>query len=187
MHEEAYNRTVSTFNITQHGPGVDPALADTETNIWEFLNTLHKQYYSEFDRTFDETRSALMSAIRSKKHSVKALQCLSRAGADMARVSERGFTALDMAAEMSFDVSSLEYLCSTPAIAHINRQDPYGWTPLHYAVGAGYYGYHKSAFDKIKCLLEHGADPDIQGREHPILFPELSPPEVFTALELSGL
>ena len=185
VHEDVGDRVVSTLNLIRGGPGVN--LHYTEPNIVEYFRVLHEQCYVDFNRTSrDGVWSSLLTAIRATTKSMEALRFLSEMGVDFARLSDKGASSLHFAAEMAREVQTLEFLCSTTAIQNINRQDAYGWSPLHFAVASGRYGYHEVAFDKIRCLLQHGIDPTIKARKHPMLFSELSASE-FTALELSEL
>ena len=183
VHEEVYDRTLSTLNLRYAGPGIDIGYIEPKTV--DFFRILHSQCYFDFDRTSQGIWCASLAAIRSTTDSVEALQFLARVGADLTRISERGATTLHWAAEMACDVQTLEYLCSTPAIEHLDRQDLYGWTPLHYAVASGRFGYREVAFGKIQYLLQKGADLCIRAREHPIFYVDSLDSEEFTALELS--
>ena len=184
VHEDVCDRAISTLNLTQ---GHNTFLSSTEPSAIEFFSVLHDESYSEFDVTGAGVWSAILTAIRTKTRGPESLQFLHKVGVDLARVFDTGQCSLHLAAELAYDVEMLEYLCSTSAIENINRQDEWEWTPLHYAVASGYYGHREIALDKVKCLLRHGADLNIKGKEHPLLFREFPSQEAFTPLELSKL
>jgi len=185
VHEVNYDRSLVTLNIMHGGPGVN--FDYPEPSALEVFQILHDQCFFDFSSASKGGRCALLTAIRRRTKVTETLQFLSRMGVDFARISTTSHSSLHWAAEMAYDVRCLEYLCSTSAIENINRQDSWGWTPLHYAVVSQRYGYRKAALDKIQCLLCNGADPEIKGRRHPLFFSKIQSLDEFTPLELSRI
>jgi ankyrin repeat protein len=171
------------MNIVHGSPAVN--LDYPEPSALDFFQILHDQCIFDFNITNKGIQCALLTAIRRRTKSVETLRFLSSVGVDFLRIAETGHGAIHWAAEMAYDVGCLEYLCTTAAIENINRQDRWGWTPLHYAVSSRKYGYHEAAFEKISCLLSNGADPAIRGRRHLFFFRNTLPMDEFTPLELS--
>ena len=186
VHEVNYGRSLATLNILHGGPAPNSSCSFNfeEPNAVEFFQILHDQYYIDFNVASEGGWCAMLTAIRRRTKSVEALQFLSSMKVDFTRISETGQSSLHWAAEMGYDVRCLEYLCTTAAIENIDRQDQWGWTPLHYAVASERYGYREAALDKIRCLLQNGADPELKGRSHQFFFKGKLSMDEFTPSEL---
>lgn len=183
VHEINFDRSLVHLNITHGAPGL--TLGYPEPSALEFFRILYDQCFVDFDIIGNNKWTPVVTAIRRRTECVETLKFLSDTGVDLSRIAANGHCSLHWAAEMAYKVDCIEYLCSTAAIENINRQDVWGWTPLHYAVASIRYGYQDIAFDKVKCLLRNGADPGIKGRKHPIFFVRLPLTEEFTPLQLS--
>ncbi len=79
-----------------------------------------------------------------------------------------------------------EYLYAC-GLNSVNRQDNFGFTPLHYCVLGGWQNNRPLTFKKIIFLLERGADPEIRGMNHEIFGADYDEVGELTPLELSKL
>jgi hypothetical protein len=189
VHEVAYNRTLTNLNLIRFGPEFSDRLSGE--NILEYFKLLSDHCYVDFDSSFSPAAGhgdwcAVLTAIRSRTYSLEALKYLQSLGVNLNRIARDGKTALHWAAEMCRDVGVIEYLCTGSDI-ELNRQDQWGWTPLHYAVVSQKFGYKDIAYEKVSYLLSHGADPQIKGRAQPWFTPRHLHDLTFTPFELSKI
>jgi Ankyrin repeats (3 copies) len=183
VHEINSNKSLVHLNIS-HG-SLGPDRDYPEPSALQFFQILRDQCFMDFNLPGPDLWNPVLTAIRRKTQSIETLKFLSDAGVDLSRIAANGHSSLHWAAEMASEAECIEYLCSTRAIENINRQDSWGWTPLHYAVSSGRYGYRDAALDKVKCLLHHGADPELKAKRHPIFFVRANLIKEFTPLQLS--
>lgn len=120
-----------------------------------------------------------------KRDAVEGLKLLAGYGVDLYVIMHDGRTLLHMAAEMAIEPGLISFLISSGFRQYIDKQDQWGWTPLHYAVIAAYYGHHPYPFEKAASLLSEGARTDLKGLERPYLY-SLQLPGAFTVLELGA-
>jgi ankyrin repeat protein len=168
VHEINSDRSLVHLNISHGSPGLD--LPYPEPSALDFFRILHNECFMDFNLSGPTLWNPIVTAVRRRNQSRKALEFLSNVGVDLSRIASDGDTSLHWAAEMAWSAESIEYLCSINAVENISRQDAWGWTPLHYVVASTQYGCQEAAMDKAKCLLRHGADQDVKARKHPIFF-----------------
>jgi ankyrin repeat protein len=108
------------------------------------------------------------------------LKFLVKNGVNVSRVFDDGRSPLHLAAELANDVEVLEYLRNQGCLDDLNRQDIWGWTPLHHAIIAAYLHTSPDVFQKVQFLLSKGADVNIKGRAREIFWPEKMPADGFT-------
>lgn len=183
VHEVNHNKSLVHLNISHESPGQNPDY--TEPNALDFFHILHDHCFMDFKAPGPDLWSPVLTAIRRKTKSTETRRFLAKIGVDLSRIATSGHSSLHWAAEMAYEMECVEYLCQLTASENVNRQDLWGWTPLHYAVASGRYGFRNLAMDKIKRFLHHGADPNVKGRRHPIFFARVSLMDEFTPLELS--
>jgi len=155
VHEVMADKTMTTLSYTRES-------YDPETTVRYFQLLLAESYvdFNLFDNDMGQ-RSALWNAIRSREASASSIDILAQAGLQLNKVFPNGRNALHMAAEMGFDAEALMHLYSNHGVTELNRQDQWGWTPLHYAVASSSYQHRNCA--KVRFLLEKGANPYLKG------------------------
>jgi hypothetical protein len=155
VHEVMADKTMTTLSYTRES-------YDPETIVRYFQLLLAESYvdFNLFDNDMGQC-SALWNAIRSCEFSASAIDILAQNGVQLNKVFPNGRNALHMAAEMGFDAEALMHLYSNHGIKELNRQDQWGWTPLHYAVASSSYQHRNCA--KVRFLLKNGADPHLKG------------------------
>jgi ankyrin repeat protein len=151
----------------------------------EFFRLLSSERYQDFGSVFvKKSYSATYVAVRSQGQALESLKVLFDAGVPLNRVAGDGRVPLHYAAETARDPGVLEYLCSVGGLADIDKQDQWGWTPLHYAVLSEQYGYCLNKFQKVDFLLSQGADTEIRAGNLQWLGTKF--PTKFTPLELAA-
>lgn len=110
---------------------------------------------------------------------------LANYGVDLCTITHDGRTRLHMAAELTIEPGVVSFLVNSGCRQHIDKQDHWGWTPLHYAIVAEFYGRYPYPFEKVASLLSEGARTDLKGRHMPFVSPTQIP-GTFTAMELSA-
>lgn len=121
VHEINFDRSLATLDITHGGPGSNPNYE--EPNAVEYFKILHDQCFYDFTAFSKGNWSALLTAIRRRTRSVETLQFLSQVKVDFEKLASTGQSSLHWAAEMALEPRCLEYLCTTSAFTHLNRQD----------------------------------------------------------------
>lgn len=185
VHEIARDRAISTLNVCRNTPHHQP-----EEDIFDFFAILHGESYCDFNSIDKQGWCALLSAIRSNRNPVKALKFLKSVGVDFKRIMHNGRTVLHWAAEMAHDVAVMDMVFSEVGPEYLNRQDRWGWTPLHYAVVAEYHRRQRVSIDeqqfaKAKFLLGKGADESVKANCQELLYGYRMLSDKFTPLELS--
>ncbi|KAJ6101900.1 hypothetical protein N7486_004327 [Penicillium sp. IBT 16267x] len=176
VHEAVGEKTLSMLNIN-HASGNEQTL--------EFFRLLISENYTYWETVHEAGWSALLTAIRTRGSSSQALQLLARAGVNIGRILSDGRSPLHLAAELADDVSVLEHLYAAACSEDLNRQDMWGWTPLHYAIVAAYLNPScPKSLQKIRFFLEKGARFDIKGGRRPLLFSERVATDEFTPGQL---
>ncbi|KAI0156503.1 ankyrin repeat-containing domain protein [Xylariaceae sp. FL1272] len=179
IHETAWGKTMGMMNVHRVLP--HPSAGD---HALDYIRLLHSENYMDFDTCDAAGWSPLLTAIRSPSDGLEAVTTLAKLGVNLSKIFDDGRTYLHMAAEMSHDVRVLEYLYDKGCAIHLNRQESWGWTPLHCCVFGMTQGKtFETKFKKLKFLLDKGADPEIKSREiHRIVIPDH---EHFTPIELA--
>jgi hypothetical protein len=155
VHDVVADRTITMLNLNRDTYHEETALS--------FFYILRQECYVDFDLVSDQGPSALLMAIRSGTSACTAIDFLAQNGVDLQRIYNDGRTALHICAEMASDPDTLKHLYNVYGLQEVNRQDQWGWTPLHYAVGSeGLSPNPKNS--SIPFLLDKGADPHILGR-----------------------
>ena len=151
----------------------------------EYLRLLSALDSPQLDITLGrECWSALHSAFRCKSDTLDALKLLQSCGVSLSKILEDGRTSLHFAAEMCTGSKTLEFLFANGCKAYLNRQDQWGWTPLHYAAVS-----RRSAecllppYENVVMFLREGADYTLQGMSNAAFIYD-QPAEAFTAFEL---
>jgi ankyrin repeat protein len=176
VHEAVGERTLSMLNIN-HRFG--------EEKTMEFFNVLVAEGYTYWETTHKAGWSAVLTAIRTRQDSLRALWLLKRTGTDIARILSDGRSPLHLAAELADDASILEYLYDAGCSKDLNRQDMWGWTPLHYGIAAAAINPScPKSLEKINFFLDKGAYLDIKGRKRPLLTSDTMTTDEFTPGQL---
>jgi ankyrin repeat protein len=155
VHEVVSDRTITTLNVSRE-------TYKSETTL-RYFRILRDEGYVDFNLANDQGLSALLTAVRSNGMACQAIDFLASSGVSVSRINADGRTALHFAAEMATDVEPLRHLFEIYNINEVNRQDIWGWTPLHYAVVSQARMVNRDN-GKIGFLLQKGADPLIMGR-----------------------
>ncbi|KAI1131071.1 ankyrin repeat-containing domain protein [Nemania abortiva] len=180
VHEVVRGKTLGTLNLMSRRREPPPY-----DYILDYINVLRSEHYADFDLYDQNGWSIFVSAFRSPSHGLQAIQSLVDSGADVSRILDDGRTYLALAAELSTDVKVLKYLYDHGCALHLNRQDKWGWTPLHYCVNAGRGRWHGPGSYMIKFLLDMGADLEIKaGQNDRLPMPDFNS-DYFTPMELA--
>ncbi|KAF2494395.1 ankyrin [Lophium mytilinum] len=129
----------------------------------DFFGILISESYVDFDYADERGMSALFNAVGSGECGAAALRVLSQVGVQMERILPDGRTLLHLAAELADSAKILQHVYETYGVQEVNRQDKYGWTPLHYSLTSRSHRFGNGACWKVRYLMEKGADPCIQG------------------------
>ncbi|CAI6286616.1 unnamed protein product [Periconia digitata] len=171
VHEVVGEKTMTTMKIV--GANYQP-----ETTI-RFFRMLAEEKYTDFDLLDHSGLSAVVTALSSRDLSIRAIDMLVAKGINIKRIYEDGRTALHYAAMNSSNVDVLKHLHEIHGLTEIDRQDHYGWTPLHYAIGSPYYMDRNYQCGLVVYLLKMGADPYIKGQGVlPRMHPQFRPPSL---------
>ena len=177
VHEVFHGRLLTTLNIQR---------SDYKCQTLEFFRLVIAENYVDFDAIDDQGWCALLSAIRTKGNVIEALKLLVDTGVSISRVMVDGRSALHLASEMADDVKVLEYLYSC-GINEVNRQDKWGFTPLHYSVFGGVQHDPRITSEKITFLLKNGANAEKRGMNNAIFDFDRDEVGEVTPFELSKL
>ncbi|KAF2263102.1 ankyrin [Lojkania enalia] len=131
--------------------------------VTRYFNLLAAENYLEFDSVDDYSCSGLANAIRSGGGACTNIDFLAKLGCNITRILPNGQTALHIAAALASNAAPLRHLYAKYSMIDINRQDQWGWTPLHYAIESPSYRDSYSTCEKVRFLLEMGADLHITG------------------------
>jgi ankyrin repeat protein len=178
VHEIVHGQMVGSVNIL-HPQKPDKTL--------EYLNLLKETGYMEFGMVDGRGFSALRSAIRSPSHALNAIRVLQQLNVDLQKILDDGRSFLHIAAELAPGVEVLEYVYSNGCEQYTNRQDNYGWTPLHWCVSSTspHAGSGMDPLAKFKFLLSKGADLAIKAKESPLMPWGFYDYQRFTPLDLA--
>jgi ankyrin repeat protein len=125
----------------------------------DYINLLESENYVDFDTCDSRGRSALLVALCSPSHALEAVPHLIRLGANGSRIFDNGQTYLTTAVEWTNNIIILEYLYDNGCAAHLNRQDKWGWTPLHYYIFSETGWRCNTRSSKVKFLLDERSEP----------------------------
>jgi Ankyrin repeats (3 copies) len=123
--------------------------------------------------------------VRVERGAIEGLKMLANYGVDLCIIMHDGRTLLHMAAELAIEPGVISFLIDSGCRQYIDKQDHWGWTPLHYAIIAEFYGRYPYPFEKMASLLIEGARTDLKGWHMPYVSPTRIP-DTFTAIELSA-
>ena len=175
LHETVRGRHVANLNIIRN---------DQPPKTLEYLRLLAAEQYLHIETaTGQEFWSALQNALRSRSDAVDALKILVSTGVDLCKIMDDGRTALHFAAQWCLNSEPLEYLYSVGSQNLVNKQDCWGWTPLHYAAIARNSAVSTNPFSKVVSLLQKKAGAKILGGQNPCIYYD-QPEERFTPFEL---
>jgi ankyrin repeat protein len=175
VHEINRGKTLSMLNIND--PSGDGQAVD-------YFRILLSEGYIYWETADKAAWSAVFTAIRTRTFSLQALKLLVKNGVNISRIFDDGRSPLHLAAELAEDVEVLEYLCTQGCLDDLDRQDEWGWTPLHFAIIAAHLRRGPDVFGKARFLLSKGADFKIKGRVRRIFYPGKMPSEEFTPVEM---
>ncbi|KAL8711276.1 MAG: hypothetical protein Q9225_007138 [Loekoesia sp. 1 TL-2023] len=175
VHEIVRDRNLAGLNIA--------APADI-SKVLPFLRLLAAEDALDLDvaAEFDQW-PVLKNVFEAGKDSVDALKLVTGCGLSLTKVLIDGQTVLHLAAQYCSDSEVLTHLLTTPCVADINRQDRWGWTPLHYTVMSRHSAEGPTPYANAVLFLQRGADSTIRGRAHPGS-PYQSSSDDFTCFEL---
>ncbi|RDK39596.1 ankyrin [Aspergillus phoenicis ATCC 13157] len=159
--------------------------ADKECPVLELFQFLLAEGYYGFHDTDENGYCAVFNALQATQDSLQCLKLLRAAGVSMNGVFEDGRSILHLAAEFSYNVGDLEFIYDNGGYEDLNRQDKWGWTPLHYAVTGSMRIRSEDPLQKVKFLLEKGADCSIQGRPIPHYYGEITCSDQFNPADLA--
>lgn len=156
VYEVMTTKTLTTLHYTRKEYSSD--------TIVRYFHLLRSESYVDFDVVDEDIGrfSAVYNAIMSREAASLAIDILVQAGVKLERIYSDGRTALHIAAEMAYTAEPLMHLYSKHGVTEVNRQDKWGWTPLHYAVMSSSYRTERRC-GKVKWLLQRGADPHLKG------------------------
>lgn len=175
IHEVVREKTLSMLNIN-HASG--------DEQILDFFRILLSEGYTYWETADRFGWSAALTALRTRGHALHALEFLTKNGVDMSRIMNDGKSPLHVSAEVVDDVKALEYLWNIGCSADINKQDKWGWTPLHYSVACAFIRPGPNSMQKIRFLLRKGADISLKGRRQGLFWGDRMPSDDFTPGEL---
>ncbi|KAI0416380.1 ankyrin repeat-containing domain protein [Xylaria grammica] len=180
VHEVARGKTLGTLNLISSCPKPPPY-----DYTLDYINLLRSENYVDFDMCDESGWSIFVNALRSPDHSLKAIRTLVDTGVNASRILDDGRTYLALAAESSSDVRVLQYLYDNGCALHLNRQDKWGWTPLHYCIFTESGKRGDPMMRRVKYLLDKGANPEIIADEHErVPIPTLDS-DCFTPIDLA--
>lgn len=154
IHEIVGGKTITMMNLSG---GYDPCI------YIQFFRFLIEEAYVDFELVDEQQGySAVRTALGSHEAAIEALNTLATAGVDFKRVLPDGRLALHQAAEACSGAETIKHLYEKYRVTEINRQDQWGWTPLHYAVDSKSYKEEGSSCKTVSVLLDLGADPHMK-------------------------
>ena len=175
VHEIVRNRTLAGLNIATP--------ADT-SQVLPFLRLLAAEDALDLDIATEFDRWPVFKNIfEAGKDSIDTLKLATSCGLSWTTIFIDGQTVLHLAAQYCSDSEALTHLLTTPCVADINRQDRWGWTPLHYTVMLRNSAEGPTPYANAVLFLQYGADPNIRGRANPGS-PYQCPSDDFTCFEL---
>lgn len=158
-HEIVRGRSLAGLNVARH---------DTSSKVLPFLRILAVENALDYDSiTDDPTWSVIKNAVKSGTDTVDTLKLLRACGVNITRVLADGRTVLHLTAHHCQEDDALSYLLETGCATDIDRQDQWGWTPLHYAVLALTSAEGPRPYSTAAMLIRDGADLNIKGRKNP--------------------
>ncbi|KAH8159559.1 hypothetical protein CIB48_g8687 [Xylaria polymorpha] len=156
------------------------AAADDHTLV--YINFLRSEDYVDFHTVNRQRWSALGLVLQSPSQGLRAIQILEGSGVNIPRILDDGRSYLSIALEATNDISILQYLYDNGCAPHLNRQDKWGWTPLHYCVFAESGANCDVKLPQLRFLLKEGANTETRAGHH-LLIPILGLSD-FTPIEL---
>ncbi|KAI1736088.1 ankyrin repeat-containing domain protein [Xylaria scruposa] len=178
IHEVVHGKTLGMLSVFSRYRST--AMNDHTIN---YINFLRSEDYVDFDTIDRQGWSTLGLALQSPSQGLRAIQILNGLGVNISRILDDGRSYLSIALEATKDISILQYLYDNGCAQHLNRQDKWGWTPLHYCVFAESGGNCNTGLPKLRFLLEKGADTETRANHHHLIpIPGLSE---FTPIELA--
>ena len=161
VHETVNGRNLASLNIERDG---------LPSKTLDFLRLLAAEDALQLDvMSGCDGWPALHTALVCDSTAVDALKVLSSSGIQLSKVMDNGKSALHVSARLSASCDALEYLCAVGCSGYINRQDQWGWTPLHYAVASrnsAEVTISHTPYAKVLMLLQKGANPTIRSSQN---------------------
>ena len=178
VHESFCGRPLGTFDLYRNDGG---------SKHLDFFRLLHEEHYIDFDVLYGRQGwSAVQTAVRAKDGAIEGLRMLRKWGVDLDSIMNDGRTFLHLAAEMATEPGVIQFLIESGCSKYIDKQDNWGWTPLHYAILSEFHSRSNSPFGMVSFLLNQGARTDLRGRYMPYVYGK-QPAGEFTPLELSEI
>ncbi|KAI8945685.1 ankyrin repeat-containing domain protein [Xylaria longipes] len=164
IHEVVHGKTLGMLSVFSQYRN---AVADDHT--LDYINFLRSEDYVDFDTVDRQGWSTLGLALQSPTQGPRAIQILKGLGVNISRILDDGRSYLSIALEATKDIGILQYLYDNGCAPHLNRQDRWGWTPLHYGGFAESAANRDSRFPKLLFLLEKGANTDTRASHHHLI------------------
>ncbi|KAI0445939.1 ankyrin repeat-containing domain protein [Xylaria telfairii] len=178
IHEVVHGKTIGMLSVFSRYRN-----AATDDHTLDYINFLRSEDYVDFDTIDRQGWSALGLALQSPSQGLRAIHTLEGLGVNISRILDDGRSYLSIALEATNDISILHHLYDNGCALHLNRQDKWGWTPLHYCVFAESGANCDAKLPKLRFLLEKGANTETRAGHHLLIpIPGLSD---FTPIELA--
>ncbi|KAI9045527.1 ankyrin [Aspergillus affinis] len=161
IHEAAHGMSFSELNVVR---------ADRQPRTLELFHFLLAEGYDSFDHMDEKGYFAIFNALPTTDSALQCLKLLSSADVHMDRVFDDGRSIFHLAAELAHDVRVLEFIYENGGSSDLDRQDKWGWTPLHYAVICGMGMSAPESLQNVRFLVAKGAGPALKGWKIPHIF-----------------
>jgi hypothetical protein len=163
VHETIGDRTIGTLTLHR-------SEYSCETLV-EMIRFLISECYTDFNFVDNRGYSIHVNVARNEGRAVEAFDLLASAGMSAAKIFPDGRSLLHLAAEHACKADFLEHLYNKYGLQDVNKQDRWGWTPLHWAframavhVGKRNLSKREKIWKKVAFLLRNGADAGIRAR-----------------------
>lgn len=164
--------------------GLNIAQPHDTSQILPYLCLLAAEDALDLDPEVEGVRwPVLKNVLSAGTDAVAALDLVKASGLPLMNVLEDGRTALHLGAFYCSDDKAIACLLTSECGTYINRQDHWGWTPLHYAIMDPKSAEGQNPYSKAVRLLQYGADASIKGKMNPGS-PYRMPVAEFTAFDL---
>ena len=156
--------------------------SETFNQAVDYISLLSTHDYEDFSAVHSAGRSLFDTVIRSPE-SAAAIKMLSKLNVDPGEVFSTFGSYLHRACSTEGNDASVAYLLDHGCGQHINRQDQYGWTPVHYAVSSAFSNRRDPVkcpdyLQKLKLLGQKGCEVSLAGHKPPYIYlPELDEDE----------
>ncbi|KAI0465779.1 ankyrin repeat-containing domain protein [Xylaria cf. heliscus] len=164
IHEVVHGKTLGMLSVFSHYRN-----SATDDHTLDYIHFLRSEHYVDFDTVDRQGWSTLGLALQSPTQGLKAIQVLQGLGVNLSRILDDGRSYLCIALEATKDITILQHIYENGCAPHLNRQDQWGWTPLHYCIFAESGGSCNSGLPKLRFLLEKGAKTEPRAGHHRLI------------------